>query len=117
MSAKLISLVRDFTAAPGARFSWQGRHSGEELRTKLILPALKDGDVILDLNGALGLPPSFLDEAIGVTLEKNPELIPRLKVVLDDNPTARSIFTESLERRLGKEASIAIIRDVVPTGK
>lgn len=108
MSAKLISLVRDFTATPGARFISQGRYSGEEFRTKIILPALNGGEVILDLNGALGLPPSFLDEAIGVALEKQPEMFPRLKLRLDDNATARSIFMESLERRLGKGKGSAL---------
>ena len=107
----MISLVRDFTASPGARFVSQGRHSGEELRSKVLLPALQRGDVILDLNGALGLPPSFLDEAIGVTLENEPELVPRLKIILTDNQTARSIFMESLVRRLGKANALGLFAD------
>ena len=101
MSEKIISLVRDFSRTPGARYRWQGNNSGEEFRERCVLPALKDGNVRLVLDGAIALPPSFLDEVIGVMLENRPELIPRLKIVLHDNPTAHDLLFDSLTRRIG----------------
>ena len=63
---KQISLVKDFTDAPGGRTRLQGDFSGEEFRETRIEPALReDSHVIVDLDGALGLPSLFLDEAFG----------------------------------------------------
>lgn len=103
MSTKTISLVRDFTSAPGARFKWQGKFSGEALRDEVVMPALQAGDVIVDLNGALGLPPSFLDEAFGILLERDPAFAGKIRLCLDDNPFAKAVLQESVKRRVGAE--------------
>lgn len=103
MSTKVINLVRDFTSAPGARFKWQGKYSGEALREDLLVPALKISEVIVDLNGALGLPPSFLDEAFGILLERDPDSAWRIHLQLDDNPMAKTVLQESVRRRVGSE--------------
>lgn len=101
MNTKTISLVRDFTSAPGARFKWQGKYSGESLREDILQPALRVGEVIVDLNGALGLPPSFLDEAFGILLERDSESAWKIHLLLNDNPTAKAVLHESVKRRVG----------------
>lgn len=112
MSTTDINLVRDFTAAPGARYKWQGAFSGEEFRDDFLRPALQSGDVVLDLNGALGLPSSFLDEAIAVMIEGDRSLLGRIRVRLDDNTAARIIFSETIENRLGSGAAQRILLPV-----
>ena len=65
-----ISIAKDFSRIPGARFPEEGDHSGQEFRTSLLLPNLKEAiskkdklRVILD--GTAGLGTSFLEEAFG----------------------------------------------------
>jgi|JI10StandDraft_1071094.scaffolds.fasta_scaffold169122_3 hypothetical protein len=94
---KKINLVDDFTNAPGGRYRWQGDHSGEEFREDFLLPAFEEAQKVeVDLNGALGLPSSFLDEAFGELLRKRPDLDSRLRVVVSDNMAARALLSEIL---------------------
>lgn len=65
-----ISIAKDFSRIPGARFPKEGNHSGEEFRKQVLLPKLKEAidkkeklQVILD--GTAGLGTSFLEEAFG----------------------------------------------------
>ena len=76
-----------------------GKFSGEEFREKFLKPALEEYDeVVVDMNGAIGFPASFLDEAFGVlsgqigieTLRK------KLKIILDDNKVALSEIEECM---------------------
>lgn len=98
---KHITLVDGFTNAPGGRYRWQGDHSGEEFREDVLLPAFEESQqVVIDLNGALGLPSSFLDEAFGELLRKRPELSSRLRVVVNDNMAARALLSEILRGSL-----------------
>ena len=103
MSSQIINFVRVFTAAPGARFRTQGKFSGEAFREDFLKPAIQRGDVIVDLNGALGLPPSFLDEVFGVLLNSDPSLASHIKVRLTDDDMSVAVLKESLTRRLNKE--------------
>jgi hypothetical protein len=98
---KKINLVDDFTNAPGGRYRWQGDHSGEEFREDFLLPAFEEAQqVVIDLNGALGLPSSFLDEAFGELLRKRPDLSSKLCVVVSDNMAARALLSEILRNNL-----------------
>lgn len=95
MPSKRISLVNDFTDAPGGRFRTQGKYSGQEFREDILIPALSEyEDVVVDLNGALGLPASFLDEAFGSTARKHKALTSRLTIELSDNEVAQEILRE-----------------------
>lgn len=85
---KHYRLSRDFTDAPGGRFRRMGDFSGEEFRDDFLLPMLQEGDVFVDLDGALGLPPSFLDESFGAVARLHANLLPRLKVKITDNKVA-----------------------------
>lgn len=94
---KNIALVDDFTNAPGGRYRWQGDHSGEEFREDFLLPAFEEAQqVVIDLNGALGLPSSFLDEAFGELLRQRSDLASRLRVIVKDNMAAQALLREIL---------------------
>jgi hypothetical protein len=65
-----ISIAKDFSRIPGARFPKEGNYSGEEFRKNVLLPKLKEAiekkvklQVVLD--GTAGLGTSFLEEAFG----------------------------------------------------
>lgn len=65
-----ISIAKDFSRVPCARFHQEGDYSGQEFRQNVLLPKLKEAieqkvklQVILD--GTAGLGTSFLDEAFG----------------------------------------------------
>jgi hypothetical protein len=93
---KLIRLASDFTVAPGGRIKSLGPHSGEAFREDLLRPALQAHDVVVvNLDGALGLPSSFLDEAfrpLKVEYHKG-----KLKVELTDNPVAAAVLQDCLK--------------------
>ena len=61
-----IVVARDFTRSPGGRTVDDGPYSGERFREELLVPALnEEGDLEIDLRGALTFGSSFLDEAFG----------------------------------------------------
>ncbi len=63
---RTISLVTDFTRYPGGRYRKHGKYSGEEFRETVLRPIVQNNEsVVIDLDGAFTIPPSFLDEAFG----------------------------------------------------
>lgn len=65
-----ISIAKDFSRIPGARFPKEGDYSGQEFRTKVLLPNLQEAMKAHDklcviLDGTAGLGTSFLEEAFG----------------------------------------------------
>lgn len=60
-----IHVARDFSPYPAGRHLQDGPHSGEAFRENLLRPALKQGPVELVFDDVMGLPPSFLEEALG----------------------------------------------------
>lgn len=94
-----ISLVNEFTDQPGGRLRITGPHSGQEFFEDHILPALEKSDSIeIDLNEALGIPPSFLDESIGNLIKRLGinEYKRRVRIVLDedDDPDSLDIIKD-----------------------
>lgn len=66
MGKSEFSIARDFSRNPGPRHKWQGPHSGELLRERLIkLLSAQAGKIIILLDGTTGIGSSFLDEAFG----------------------------------------------------
>ena len=62
----LVKVAEQFSIYPGGRIPSDGPNSGEELRERLLVPALQTGKkVIVDLDGTLGYAHSFLEEAFG----------------------------------------------------
>ena len=67
---RTISIAKDFSRIPGARFPKEGDFSGQEFRTQILLPnlqkAINDKDKLqIILDGTAGLGTSFLEEAFG----------------------------------------------------
>jgi len=63
---RMISVSRDFTPYPGGRYRRHGKGSGQEFREEILIPLMKSQEnAEIDLDGASGYPPSFLDEAFG----------------------------------------------------
>lgn len=65
-----ISIAKDFSQIPGARFPNEGDYSGQDFRTKVLLPALRNAisnedKLVVILDGTAGLGTSFLEEAFG----------------------------------------------------
>lgn len=97
-----ISLIEDFTASPGPR---EGLNSGSEFRDRFLLPILEGNEKhIVDLDGAYGYPPSFLDEAFGriilklrekgISTDKYFDLI---KIKITESDTAKKRIIHSLK--------------------
>lgn len=66
----VINVAKDFSPIPGARYPKEGDFSGQEFRTKLLTPKLKEAIenktiLLVDLDGTLGYGTSFLEEAFG----------------------------------------------------
>ncbi len=62
--AKLIQVAEQFSRFPAGRTT--GPANGASFREKLLVPALDENEqVIVDFNGVVGLPSSFLEEAFG----------------------------------------------------
>lgn len=60
ISPTQLSVAKDFSRSPSSNY---GSFSGEIFRNVYILPALKLGKVIIDLDGTLGYSSAFLAEA------------------------------------------------------
>lgn len=65
-----IKIATDFSRIPGARYPIEGDFSGQEFRTNILLPKLKEAinnheELIVDLDGTAGLGTSFLEESFG----------------------------------------------------
>ena len=101
MKLRTINFTQEFTDTPGGRYRRHGDYSGEQFREDILLPALNQFDFVhLNLNGAFGFPPSFIDEAIGILVEKVGEDVinKKLKIILDENSIAkRKIFETIIE--------------------
>ena len=67
----MISIAKDFSESPMARYRHEGPNSGERFRDDYLLPALKRGEpVTVDLDGVVGFGSSFLEEAFGGLVRK-----------------------------------------------
>ncbi len=65
-----ISIVKDFTDTPGARYREQGDFSGQQFREEVLLPMFEEAEknkekLNINLDGGYGYPTSFLEEAFG----------------------------------------------------
>jgi len=88
-----VNIAKDFSPYPGGRFREHGPNSGEAFREDILIPKLKEAlanDLALHvvLDGAVGYPSSFLEEAFGgLVRHSKVEKSKLLKiVVLDAKP-------------------------------
>lgn len=74
-----ISIANDFTRTPGGRFRKHGSNSGEEFRVALLFPAFTNAlergqQLVVDFDGVVGAPASFLEEAFGGLVRQDSHL-------------------------------------------
>lgn len=90
-----INIAEDFSPTPGARYSSEAAFSGEEFRTNILAPKLKDAianseTLVIDLDGSCGYGVSFLDEAFGGLIRvdkfKLRDILRHVKFISDDDP-------------------------------
>lgn len=61
-----VSVAKQFSILPGARYKHLGPNSGEDFRQRFLLEPLRQGKtVIVNLDGVRGYGSSFLEEAFG----------------------------------------------------
>lgn len=66
MEQSMIQLAEQFSPRPYGRYPEHGPDNGTRFRTDFLEPALRAGQsILIDLDGARGLGPSFLEEAFG----------------------------------------------------
>ena len=85
--------ISEYSTTPGGRFISDGEYSGEDFRTKILLPkyeeAIKtDEKIFVDLDDCYGMPTSFLEEAFGglVRLKKDRKIGEILEIKSEDRP-------------------------------
>ena len=70
----IIDVAGEFSRYPAGRYRSDGRYSGERFRQDFLVPALKkvkeQGIVTIEMDGAAGYGPSFLEEAFGGLVRK-----------------------------------------------
>lgn len=88
-----ISVALEFSETPGPRAPNEGKFSGEEFLSKLLLPkfdrAVSDKcKLLIDLDGAEGYATSFLESAFGgLARERDQDLVLKvLEFKCDDEP-------------------------------
>ncbi|WP_198578690.1 STAS-like domain-containing protein [Caulobacter hibisci] len=92
-----IRLAADFNPFPFGRYPSHGDWSGQRFREEWLVPALKKGEPVeVDLDGARGLSPSFLEEAFGGLVRvgfATKDLLGRIHIKSDRDPS----FIDTIE--------------------
>jgi|TARA_E500000318_G_C3555438_1_gene210881 hypothetical protein len=86
----MIRIAKDFSRFPSGRVVADGPNSGQRFRDDLLVPALKEFDIVeVVLDGVKGYPSSFTEEAFGglvrIGFDKNELLSGKLNIVYSDN--------------------------------
>ena len=90
-----IQLAKDFNAFPFGRYPEHGPFNGQRFRREFLLPPLRDGEMVeVDLDGARGLSPSFLEEAFGGLIREGMALADVLRRVVIKSERDPSIATQ-----------------------
>ncbi|MBX3480069.1 MAG: STAS-like domain-containing protein [Caulobacter sp.] len=83
--------ISKFSRFPFGRLPSHGPNSGERFREELLMPAIRDEDrVVVVLDGANGLSPSFLEEAFGGLVRLGvsaAEIHDKVEIVSDSDPS------------------------------
>ncbi|MBK6998727.1 MAG: STAS-like domain-containing protein [Rhodoferax sp.] len=62
----VLNIAKQFSRSPAGRYLTDGPYSGQAFRENLLLPALRQSELVeVQLDGALGFGSSFLEEAFG----------------------------------------------------
>ena len=69
-----MKIAEVFSTRPGPRFKEEGDYSGESFRDDILIPWFNENTkaekLIVDMTGAKGYPPSFLEESFGGAIRK-----------------------------------------------
>ena len=57
--------IAEFSDFPAGKSKAEDPYSGEEYREDILLPAVKEGEVVIDFTDVFACLPSFLEEAFG----------------------------------------------------
>ena len=103
MKTVSLSVARDYSRTPGARYKWQGPFSGEDFRDFLITKLADADKLVVDLDGTRGFGSSFLEEAFGglvriagrLQLDKS-GILNRIEIVSKQDPTYRQEALEAM---------------------
>lgn len=61
-----VKIATDFSEFPFGRYPEHGPYNGQRFREEMLLGPLRNGETVqVNLEGARGLAPSFLEEAFG----------------------------------------------------
>jgi hypothetical protein len=95
---KIINVAKDFSRYPYGRLRQYSETSGEAFREDILIPALKESELItVVLDGTEGYGSSFLDEAFANLIRKNgfkkEDVLRRISFKSKDDPT---LITEIL---------------------
>ncbi len=88
-----FSIAKDFTDTPGGRYENEGDFSGESFRKEKLVPlydeaVAKNKIILMNLDGCMGYPSSFLDESFGGLARQYPNenVLEKFKFVSEDQP-------------------------------
>jgi hypothetical protein len=98
-----LSIAKHFSRFPGPRYQWQGPHSGETFRARLVkLLKEQTGRIRVLLDGTTGIGSSFLDEAFGGLVRKEgfarDEIRRRFEFVSEVDPSYIYTIEDSIAR-------------------
>lgn len=92
---KTLSIARDFSRTPGARYVKEGEYSGQVFRENVLLGAVlaaqaSNEKLVVDLDGTAGYGSSFLEESFGGLVREEglsaDDLIQMLEFKCEDAP-------------------------------
>lgn len=62
----VIDVAKDFSRFLAGRYASDGSSSAENFRERIVIPALRRGGIVaFDVDGVVGMPSSFIEEAFG----------------------------------------------------
>ena len=102
MQGVVLNLIKEYPRFkyPGHRSRAQSENSGEEFRDDILIPFIiknRGQDITINFEGAIGFPPSFLEEAFGGCIAKGIKDIIQIKIIgLDE------IEQERIKRYINK---------------
>ena len=97
-----IDVGRDFSRTPGGRHIAESKWSGEEFRTRLVEPALRQGKTVaISLDSAIGLSTSFLEEVFGGLIRTfGAGVGDRVRIIAEARPRRKRQALEYMQRAI-----------------
>lgn len=94
----------EFSTTPGGRWKKLGPNSGEEFYESLLEVKFKeacnmDDELLIDLDGAIGYPSSFIDQSFGKLARDygSEEVLKRIKFKSEDQPSLPQDIIKSMK--------------------